>query len=147
MNEAQEVLAHYLEPLRTPLLTEAQEYLSQYGVLGMKWGRRKDRGTGRVKTPSSEDHILSRETKKRRTRTLTNTEIRKANERLQLERQFAQLKRDQATLTRGHNAIKTGLALAGTAGAIYTFTQSPLGRKVTSLGRAYLEEIRKTTGA
>ena len=59
--------------------------LQHVGVLGMKWGRRKAR------TPS-EDHISALSgLKGKQVHELSNAQIRKAAERIQLERQYKSL--------------------------------------------------------
>lgn len=59
--------------------------LQHVGVLGMKWGRRKAR------TPS-EDHTSALSgLKGKQAHELSNTQIRKAAERIQLERQYKSL--------------------------------------------------------
>lgn len=55
------------------------------GVLGMKWGRRKASG------PSSDEHKALRELKGKQAHELTNLQIRKAAERIQLEKQYKTL--------------------------------------------------------
>ena len=128
--------------LGAELLEKGGDYLSQYGVLGMKWGVRKDRRTRKPKKPDAPEYTESRKNKKQRTRTLTNAEIRKTNERLQLEKQLAQLKRDQAIINRGNTAIKGYLALATTAGAVYTFTQTPFGKVLIAKGKEYITKLK-----
>lgn len=58
--------------------------LQHVGVLGMKWGVHR-RG------PDSQDHILSRQLKRKRVSELSNDEIRKVTTRLQLEKQLKDL--------------------------------------------------------
>lgn len=65
--------------------------LTHWGVLGMKWGRRKSRSSG----PSSEDHTTTRAIQKKRVDEMSNAELKKVNERLQLERQFKDLSKKE----------------------------------------------------
>lgn len=117
---------------------KGQDFLAHYGVLGMKWGKRKAqfRNTetgaktkGRYKVDSSSDHVKSREIKRKKSYQASNKELETLNKRLQLEKTRKQL--DPSTTTKGHNAVKAVLAVAGTASAVYGFTQSPLGQKIT----------------
>lgn len=62
--------------------------LSHYGVLGMKWGRR--RGLSSSSTSSS-DHIKTASLKKKKLNEMSNQEIKDLTTRLQLERQYADL--------------------------------------------------------
>lgn len=122
----------------------AKEFLAHYGVPGMKWGVRKTRPprTVRARVGDSDDYIVSRNNKRRKVRTLSNQEIKKTNERLQLEKQLAQLKRDQAAITKGHNFIKSTLAFGATGAAIYTFAQSPFGKASIKKAKTYLDNWR-----
>lgn len=58
--------------------------LSHYGVLGMKWGKKKNR------VPSQE-HVDAAKLKKKKLNELTNKELETLNKRLQLEKQYADL--------------------------------------------------------
>jgi hypothetical protein len=71
-----------------------------HGIPGMKWGVRKDRKrTGNKivtkttveKIPASDDHKESRTFKSKATTGLSTTELRKLNERLQLEKTYKEL--------------------------------------------------------
>ena len=65
------------------------EGLKHWGVLGMKWGRRKNRSGG-VDT-SSEDHRTVSSIKKKRVSEMSNDELKKLTTRLQLEKQYSDL--------------------------------------------------------
>ena len=58
--------------------------LYHYGILGMKWGRRKAR------TRVSDDAREYKRLKKRKIKTLSNQELKRVNERSNLERQYKQ---------------------------------------------------------
>lgn len=111
--------------------------LKHYGVLGMKWGRRRPVGKdGLVKgSPKSDDYNESRKLKPRKQSTLSNSELRRINERLRLERENSQLQSRGAI-----NKIKTGTAIAGTILAVgttintaYTFSQTPAGQNIKKM--------------
>ena len=81
--------------------------LYHHGVLGMKWGVRKDRRTGTSKrpgnskgdksttkktpVPKAEDFLESRRFKAKAVAGLNNAELKKLNERLNLEKQYKDL--------------------------------------------------------
>lgn len=76
------------------------ENLYHFGVPGMKWGiRRRMRGAlrrafGKKKKIDnvSEDHSAKEMLKKRKINTLSNAELKKLNERMQLEKQYKELR-------------------------------------------------------
>jgi len=70
-----------------------RDYLEHYGVLGMHWGIRKDEnGVRRGRRRAiSDDYKKTRELRKQSPRTMTNTELRLLNERLNLEKQYKNL--------------------------------------------------------
>lgn len=82
------------------------EEIIHYGVLGMKWGRRKDRGDSAVSNKSSEDHSsddaksASASREKAKTKglsSLSNKELRDLNERMNLEQNYSRLTSESKT--------------------------------------------------
>jgi hypothetical protein len=74
-----------------------EDVLEHFGVLGMRWGkRRKQSGsrsdkltTKRVKRSEvSDDHREKQGLKKKRVSEMSNAELKKLNERMQLEKQY-----------------------------------------------------------
>jgi hypothetical protein len=74
---------------------DQKKSIFHFGILGMKWGRRKASG------PSSEDRKVLTEVKGKQVHELSNLQIRKAAERIQLERQYKDL-----TVKPSHPAVK-----------------------------------------
>jgi hypothetical protein len=105
---------------------EPIENLYHVGVLGMKWGRRKGKTT--QSRPNSEDHKESRSLKKNKVSTLSNAELRKLNDRLQLEKQYSAL--NPSKTQKGLNYVKSITAAGTTLAALYAVTQTPFGKKV-----------------
>lgn len=95
--------------------------LEHYGVPGMKWGKRKARST-----PSS-DHSESRNLKTKKVSELTNAELKKINERRQLEKKYNEL--NPNTLSVGQKQVAAVVALVGTATAVYNLAKNPLVQK------------------
>ena len=76
--------------------------LYHYGVLGMKWGVRRKRATVASSKPKkrssqSEDHIRAKQLKKKKLSQMSNAELRELNNRLQLESQYKNLKRQNVS--------------------------------------------------
>jgi len=104
--------------------------LQHHGILGMRWGIRRNPAQLARRSPPSEDHTRSRELNKRKTNTLSNAEIRTLTERLQLEQN---LKRVRPTaVNTGMAAAKTVLAAGTTVASLYALTKTPLGKDIVN---------------
>ena len=94
-----------------------RNYLAHYGVLGMKWGKRKSR------TPSA-DSAKVRDIRKKKIYEMSNQDLRDANNRLQLESQYKQLtKRTSRGKKVAQSYIATAGLIAGVAGATVTYAK------------------------
>lgn len=118
------------------------DFLAHYGVKGMRWGVRKQ-ADGSMKpsgkTPKSEDHETSRELMKKRPSQMSNSELKKLNERLQLEKTYSELMTKQgSTVGKGQTYVKNSLSLAKTAGEVYNVVNSPAGKALADLVRTAL---------
>ena len=91
--------------------------LYHYGVLGMKWGRRRARATPanslkKSRRRISDDASEARVIKKKKINQMSNSELKKLNERMNLEQNYSRL---------NPNHIKKGIAfVAATAGVMNT---------------------------
>ena len=103
-------------------MTESELY--HYGVLGMRWGVRKDRSRGsgrkagyRVKTENmSEDAKVASQLKTKHVKEMSNAELRKLNDRLQLEQNYSRLNPSKVAkglqyATVALTALKTGMEI------------------------------------
>lgn len=76
--------------------------LYHYGVLGMRWGVRKSRASGlslsRPKRVKSEDYTRAKTLKKKKLSELTNAELKELNNRMQLESQYKNLKKQNISM-------------------------------------------------
>lgn len=70
--------------------------LYHYGILGMKWGVKRASKASRIEKRAkkknwSEDAETAAKIKTKNVKQMSNAELRKLNERLQLEKQYSQL--------------------------------------------------------
>lgn len=90
----------YEEPFKIDTVTPINQ-LYHYGVVGQKWGVRRYQNEDGTRTTAgkkretqqtrSDDHIKSRESKSKAPTGLSNEELKKLNERLQLEATYKNL--------------------------------------------------------
>ena len=117
--------------------------LYHFGVKGMKWGVRKSRSSSssskkkRSKTYGwSDDAKEAYRIKQKKVNQMSNAELKKLNERRNLERNYQQL---------NPNAIKKGIAIAGTTAAALG-TMAALynnGNQIINIGKKVVEGMNK----
>ena len=107
------------EPFKVDTKTPINQ-LYHYGVLDQKWGVRRyqnedgtltDLGKKRYKKSESEDHVKATELKKKATSGLTNEELKKLNERLQLEETYKKLTTEK--IEKSESFVKSAIAKGG----------------------------------
>lgn len=128
----------------TEIFLQEGDVLNHYGVLGMKWGVRKDRVTGVKKgTPTkgtkkakrsatketSAEHKTKTATKKKKLSQLSNKDLREFNERVRLEKEFSSL-----TRSKGQKIVSEILTNVGKTQATYVLNK---------ISKAYLDEVLK----
>lgn len=101
--------------------------LYHYGVLGMKWGIRRSRKT---RSTWHEDAKTARELRKKSVNEMSNAELKKLNERSQLEQQYRNL--NPSAIKRGMKFVSGAAAVTGTAMALYNNGNAivKIGKKV-----------------
>lgn len=92
------------------------KYLIHYGILGMKWGVRRDNPSS---GSSSRTKKQKKVTLKQKAKTMSDDELKKAVNRLQMEKQYSQLSSED--VSRG-KAFAQKLMKAGTTIAAVTTT-------------------------
>lgn len=115
---------------------EHGDHLEHYGVKGMRWGVRRRRGSsGRVQSVKkpSVDARTTRELRKRPPHTLTNMQLKKVNERMQLEQKFSQM--NPTKKARGQAKLKAVIAAGTTGITLYNMANSPAGKAAMATGR------------
>lgn len=103
-----------------------QDEIMHYGVLGMKWGKhRSSTSSPSSKTNVSDDYRESQRIKKKSVSELSNAELRKYNERANLERQFKDLSKKDVSKGQKFvsdiltNSGKTAATTIATAAILY----------------------------
>lgn len=111
----------YEEPFKVDTKTPIEQ-LYHHGIVGMKWGVRRYQNHDGTRTPKgkkrerqeytkSEDHMNSRVSKSKAPSGLSNNELRKVNERLQLEESYKRLTANDSK--KGESWVKKSLHSAG----------------------------------
>lgn len=102
--------------------------LYHYGVLGMRWGRRKSR--------MSQDAREVKTIKKKKVSEMSNAELRKLNERQNLERNYRQL---------NPNSISKGIAVVGTTAAVLGSINGirKNGKELIKVGKTVVNSVIK----
>ena len=70
---------------------EVLDEIKHYGVKGMQWGVRKDGKPGSTRGPASRDHKVAAKLRRKGLHELSNEDLRKVNQRLQLEKTYKSL--------------------------------------------------------
>lgn len=110
--------------------------LAHYGVLGMKWGVRKDKSAGKAAAGTSDDvaRVLdsAKKVKQGGTKTLSNKELQELVTRMNLEQQFARLTAEQrkSKITKGKKFVSGVLATGKTVNEVMAFANSPAGKLI-----------------
>lgn len=103
--------------------------LKHYGVLGMKWGKRKaDNSASVVRRPKSSDHVEAVALKKKRPSELSNAELRRLNDRMNLEQNYARLMANNPS--KFSKGAKITQDILKTAGQAYNTYNSPLVKEL-----------------
>lgn len=100
--------------------------LAHAGVKGMRWGKRKG-----VSSSSSDRKKEVESLAKRPVSSLTNKQLKAANNRLQMEKTYASLQSDskaKSSIDAGKKIVKTITGSAGTAILLYNMANSPAAK-------------------
>lgn len=122
------------------------DVLCHYGVKGMKWGIRKDyisSGSEKRKRSRQEDWSddakEASQIKKKRVSQMSNVELRKLNERQNLERQHFQL--NPSVISKGMKYAATAVTITGTVVTLYEKSG-----KLIEMGKKFTQAVLKMKG-
>lgn len=122
--------------------------LYHFGVKGMKWGFRKDRKrsiSSKRSRSDSKDYTESRDLLKKSPNKLSNAELRKINERLNLEQQYSNLTTSQKQ--KGKRFIdKVGNQMKQTAANEVSKQLMNAGKIILGIGIAYAASRARGNG-
>jgi hypothetical protein len=115
---------------------EAIDFIQHYGTKGMHWGVRN-------KQPrrESSDYKRTKNLRNRKPHELTNKQLSELNNRRNLEQNFQRLNPSKAK--RGKEAVAAMLATATLATTAYNLVNSPLGKKLSQLGKKNVNQQLK----
>lgn len=113
--------------------------LKHYGVLGMKWGVRRNRAPATI---TSKGKRLEAKSKKRPIESMSNEELQSRNKRLQLESQYKQL--SQSSMSPGKKFV-TGF-VKGTGKATQVAVQTAIAGAAVGAGKEFIKSrIKKAS--
>lgn len=111
------------------------DFLEHYGVKGMKWGVRK---ASKASAPQkSEDYLRARQLKRKPTSSLSNSELKFLNERLNLEQNAARL--NPNTVKKGRDMAKEIVTTVGVIASVVGLVKTPLGKAAIEQGKKVVE--------
>lgn len=129
--------------------------LKHYGILGMKWGvRRSEAQLARIRGKSqkgnwSDDAKTAAEIKTKSVKQMSNAELKKLNERQQLEKQHEQL--NPSTFKKGVAYVASATAVMATAVNLYNTSNNTvnIGKTVSNkildkVGKIPIRELVET---
>lgn len=113
------------------------DYISHYGIKGMRWGIRRYQNKdgsltqeGKRRYNKSEDAEEVERIRKKKISEMSNKELETAVRRMNLERQYKDLRSNE--ISNGKRKAKEVLDYANTASSFYNLYNSPMGKAAKS---------------
>ena len=126
---------------------ELEDFLSHYGVLGMRWGKRKAENRVTVaRRPGHEDHELSRKVLRSRTADISTKDLSATNQRLKQEKTLRDIRAQSRVINRGQNYTKAFIGITGTVTSVIALSNTTLGKEVISRGKAIVTKLFSPEG-
>ena len=118
--------------------------LQHWGIKGMKWGVRRYENKDGTLTPAgkkrySQDYAESRQIKRKKVRQMSNSELKKLNERTRLEQEYSRL--NPTAITKGWKFVAGAAGVMGTTMALYNNSSS-----LIKVGKTVGNKIVDTAG-
>lgn len=117
-----------------PVMT-ADDVLAHYGVMGQKWGVRKDRR--QLSSDAFEAKNLKRKVARRNVDALSNNELKALTTRMNLERQYKQLNPHVASKGKQYLAASIGTAALGVT--VFNMYHSPAGKAAMDAAQEWIK--------
>lgn len=119
--------------------------LYHYGVLGMKWGRRKARGSSsttssRRKSKSDIHEDYKRAHSKKSVKSMSDKELRDINNRLQMEQNYSKLTEKKKSAGR---KFVTGVVMASATAIATKYASKYMDSGAQWVGKTVADAIRK----
>lgn len=140
--QAEEPKISHAETLMAAIDSEDEEVLAHYGVLGMKWGVRKDR---RARSTSSSSDTTAKKPKKKSAsssiKSMSNSEIQERIARIRMEQELSRLMTPSPTA--GREFIKGVLKNSGQQILTKTLTSGGVYLSGKLLGKAVGPDLER----
>lgn len=119
--------------------------LYHYGVLGMKWGRRKAKGSSsnsssRRKSKVETHDDYKRAHSKKSVKSMSDKELRDINNRLQMEQQYSKLTEKKKSAGR---KFVTGVVLSAATGIATSYASKYMSKGAEWVGQKVADAIKK----
>lgn len=128
-------------------MIDTEEFISHYGKKGMKWGVRNKTSVAIKKRSNAKNEKLSPDAKELRNlrsknpATLSNNDLKKINERMNLEQNYARL--NAGKVKKGKQRAEFVLATATIGVTAYNMINSPAGKATIALGKRLIDKATR----